>query len=436
MNIGLAFETPAAPLSGVDLTRQRRTQRLVDSHLRRRGRPDHDSVVVAGNGIGALSFAARLARSPEFAGRVTVVAPPIAESRRLINGVSLRGRAADYICAALGVTHARLLSEICGGEAGGLTANRQTAAMAYAGAGGAWQFTRPGAWQGGAAGSARPIVYGTRNSRITGAMWSLMTELGIRYVPEKAESADQLRAMAAGSAPLLVNPTVNGRLLGAAAPPPTRMVLATQVPFTVAAGGLRRPAEPQTAFAPLVRRDGAVDVGYFTPFRDPASPQATWYGIIARVVDTAARVDKDSELSTMTDELYGIGAALGLEPHDPEETLGRAMVPASPVRAPGPSAPGTLELKRAYSVGAPCYYADGMISAGLGGLLAAEAVIRGDDPDRAIRHATRALRWHNYLWWLETTRIPLATDLLMRLNVNLAMAYPHSAGFRLWAASA
>ena len=50
---------------------------------------------------------------------------------------------------------------------------------------------------------------------------------------------------------------------------------------------------------------------------------------------------------------------MNLIPDDPEETLGRALVPAYQ-GAVAPSAPGTLELKRHYSGGGPVIYADGM----------------------------------------------------------------------------
>ncbi len=35
----------------------------------------YDSVVIAGNGIGAQVFAAQLAKNPQFEGKVTLVAP-------------------------------------------------------------------------------------------------------------------------------------------------------------------------------------------------------------------------------------------------------------------------------------------------------------------------------------------------------------------------
>jgi hypothetical protein len=186
----------------------------------------------------------------------------------------------------------------------------------------------------------------------------------------------------------------------------------------------------------VVRRSGTIDVGYFTPFRDPLSPRSTWYGIYARVVDRNAAFNKDAELRIMTEQLFGVGEAMGLTPDDPEETLGRAFVPASPWGAVASSAPGTLELKRHYSGGAPVFYADGMIMSLVGGVVGAEAVIHGVNPDAAIRRALRPWRRHNGLWYLETNKMPFLSEMLMRANPTAAMAYPHTVGLDLWASAA
>ena len=61
MTIGLTFDPTTEPLAGVDLARERHTRRIVDTHVAGTSRPVHDSAVVAGNGIGALSFAALVA---------------------------------------------------------------------------------------------------------------------------------------------------------------------------------------------------------------------------------------------------------------------------------------------------------------------------------------------------------------------------------------
>ncbi|UGT67756.1 hypothetical protein LTT66_31940 [Nocardia gipuzkoensis] len=393
----------------------------------------YDSAVIAGNGIGAQVFAAQLAKSPQFAGKVTIVAPPLIESRRLINGVSLRGVAADFISYALGIDHATLLDTIAG-RGNMPVAHRQMASMTVR-RGADVRFTRPATWQGSRGdGRPEPILYGVRNSRLVGGIRELLAGSPVTFVDEKVGSSDHLRTFAAGKKPLLVNATTIPSLLGGSADKPKRLVLAVQAPLI--ASSPKGPAREATAFAPLIRREGTIDVGYFTPFSDPESPRSTWYGIFARVVDADSRFDKEREHRIMVDELEAVAAGMGLTLDDPDETLAKALVPASPWGKIPPSQPGTLDLKRMYSGGAPCFYADGMVSSAIGGVVGAQAVATGNDPDAAIRNALRRYRWHNFLWWVETNKIPILADVLMRVSGRTAMFYPHTAGLRLWRSAA
>ena len=428
------MQTPESTVRGADLARRMAVRDFLGRAIISRGPCAYDSAVIAGNGIGALAFAGWLAQSPLFEGNVTVVAPPVVESRRLINGVTLRGRCIDFISAALNTTLDEILEVMSGSADSPPVAYRQTAAMAIQ-SGSSWRFSRRGQWQNGLS-SNRPIAYGVRNSRVVGGMRELATKLPIEFVDERVESASHLRSFSSGRHPLLVNATTLPTLIGGQAQPPKRMVLGAQVPFIARDRGVGYPLEAETAFAPVVRRSGTIDVGYFTPFRDPLSPRSTWYGIYARVVDRNAAFNKDAELRIMTEQLFGVGEAMGLTPDDPEETLGRAFVPASPWGAVASSAPGTLELKRHYSGGAPVFYADGMIMSLVGGVVGAEAVIHGVNPDAAIRRALRPWRRHNGLWYLETNKMPFLSEMLMRANPTAAMAYPHTVGLDLWASAA
>jgi hypothetical protein len=421
-------------LRGPDLARRIAVRDFLNKAIPGRGMCAYDSAVVAGNGIGALAFAGWLAQSPLFEGKVTVVAPPVVESRRLINGVSLRGRGIDFMSAALDTTLDDILEVTSGSADAPPVSYRQTAAMAVQ-QGRSWRFTKRGHWQNALA-AERPISYGLRNSRVVAGMRELASKLPIEFVDERVESASHLRSFSAGRHPLLVNATTVPTLIGGEAKPPKRMVLGVQAPFIAPEGGVSYPLEAQTAFAPAVRRAGTIDVGYFTPFRDPMSPRSSWYGIYVRVVDREALYNKEAEHRIMTEQLFGVGQAMNLIPDDPEETLGRALVPASPWGAVAPSAPGTLELKRHYSGGAPVIYADGMVMSLVGGVVGAEAVIRGVNPDTAIRRALRPWRRHNLLWVLETNKIPFVSDMLLRASPAAAMAYPHTAGLNLWASAA
>jgi hypothetical protein len=428
------MQAPERTVRGADLARRTSVRDFLNKTIKGRGTCAYDSAVIAGNGIGALAFAGWLSQSPLFEGKVTVVAPPVVESRRLINGVTLRGRAVDFMSAALDTTLDDILEEMSGSTDTPPVCYRQTAAMALQ-RGQSWRFGRRGQWQNGLPDN-RPIAYGLRNSRVVGGMRELASKLAIEFVDEKVESASHLHSFSAGRHPLLVNATTVPTLIGGEAKPPKRMVFGVQAPFIVPERGVSYPLEAETAFAPVVRRAGTIDVGYFTPFRDPLSPRSTWYGIYARVVDRNATFNKDAELRIMTEQLFGVAAAMNLLPDDPEETLGRAFVPASPWGAVAPSAPGTLELKRHYASGAPVFYADGMVTSLAGGVVGAHAVIRGVNPDDAIRAALRPWRRHNLLWFLETNKIPLLSEMLVRANPAAAMAYPHTAGMNLWASAA
>ena len=428
------MQTQDGTVRGPDLARRIAVREFLDNKISGRGMCAYDSAVVAGNGIGALAFAGWLAQSPLFEGKVTVVAPPVVESRRLINGVSLRGRGIDFMSAALDTTLDDILEVTSGSADAPPVSYRQTAAMAVQ-QGRSWRFTKRGHWQNALA-AERPISYGLRNSRVVAGMRELASKLPIEFVDERVESASHLRSFSAGRHPLLVNATTVPTLIGGEAKPPKRMVLGVQAPFIAPECGVSYPLEAQTAFAPAVRRAGTIDVGYFTPFRDPMSPRSSWYGIYVRVVDRDAAYNKEAEHRIMTEQLFGVGQAMNLIPDDPEETLGRALVPASPWGAVAPSAPGTLELKRHYSGGAPVIYADGMVMSLVGGVVGAEAVIRGVNPDTAIRRALRPWRRHNLLWVLETNKIPFVSDMLLRASPAAAMAYPHTAGLNLWASAA
>lgn len=406
--------------------------RIVD---RRNGATSmYDSAVIAGNGVGAHVFAAQLSKHPRFEGRVTIVGPPLSESRRLVSGVNVRGVAADFIGAAVGVSHECLLKDIAG--PGPLpVAHRQVASMAFE-VNGEWHFSRQGTWLGGKRGRREPVVYGVRNSRLVGGIRDLLAPHAVRFCSSEVESREHLLSFASGSNPLLVNASGNAGLLRGSSAKPAKLVLAVQMPLVAAPTGILPPLGPDTTFAPLIRRAGAIDVGFFTPFGDPLSPAANWYGIFARVVDAESGFSKDEEFEVMTEELYGVSASLGLRADDPQYTLARALVPAASWSDAEPSQPGTLDLKRMYSEGAPCFYADGIAMSAIGSVVGAEAIVHGADPDQAIKRALRVFRRHNFLWWVETNQLAPLADRLMRINVRIAMAYPHSAGANLWCSAA
>src|ERR1700730_7262263 len=124
------MQAPQATVRGADLARRIAVRDFLDEAINEGGTCAYDSAVIAGNGIGALAFAGWLAQSPLFEGTVTVVAPPVVESRRLINGVTLRGRGIDFVSAALSTTLDDILEVTSGSAVAPPVAYRQTAAIA------------------------------------------------------------------------------------------------------------------------------------------------------------------------------------------------------------------------------------------------------------------------------------------------------------------
>jgi len=210
------MQTPAGTVHGPDLARRIAVRDFLNKAITGRGTCAYDSAVVAGNGIGALAFAGWLAQSPLFEGRVTVVAPPVVESRRLINGVSLRGRGVDFMSAALNTTLDGILEVMSGSAVAPPVCYGQTAAMALQ-QGPSWRFSRRVRWPG--LSGNRPVVYGLRNSRVVGGMRELASKLPIEFKDERVESASHLRSFSAGRHPLLVNATTVPTLIGGEATP-------------------------------------------------------------------------------------------------------------------------------------------------------------------------------------------------------------------------
>src|ERR1700751_2016561 len=124
------MQTQDATVRGPDLARRIAVRQFLDKNISGRGMCAYDSAVIAGNGIGALAFAGWLAQSPLFEGKGTVGPPPAVESRRLINGVTLRGRCIDFISAALATTLDEILEVMSGSSDSAPGAYRQAAGKA------------------------------------------------------------------------------------------------------------------------------------------------------------------------------------------------------------------------------------------------------------------------------------------------------------------
>lgn len=409
-----------------DFKRVSHIEKLVNRSVGSGTRPYYDSVVIVGAGFTASIMAARLARSEHFHGKVVLAGPRTVESRRLKDGATLRGHGTDYICYALGVPQYAyvdaLYRDIVDGRGVG---TRNLATMATKDASGAYQFSRVGPWQGGRTGYQRPLFYGARNSRMQGAIYELMDRTGLIEVPDAVSSLDQAFALAPGKRPLIVNAGHNSGLLRADAPKVDWATIAVQAPLTVRPSGFRHVTSNAALFAG-VRRGQRVDVGLFNPYGDPLSPKSTFYGIMVGEVSQRAGFDKQREIDTLTDELNGIADAMGMDVDDPDETLYAGLIPGSPWKAPT-SAPGTLELQLIAHQGVSATFSDGMTSGAAAAVAAAEAVIRGVDPDPATRRAVREITRDRRIWNFERNKLAVPFDYLLRAAPEAIAYYPHTA---------
>jgi len=372
-------------------------------------RPRFDSVVVRGNGVGALVCAARLARSKSLHGRVRIAAPRPTESRRLVNGCTLRARSIDYYAAALGSDRDELLDALYGTQRRAAETHAQCAGRVVETGPGRFELGRTGVFmdrtsQGGV------LAYGIRNSHLTAFLADRVADLGAPFANEVPDTLEACRDHADGARVLVVN----GSHLPVHDLPaplaPERFVVASQLT-------LRRrenadwPAH-QSFIAARTRRR-ALDVGVFYPFADPLTPAANHYGIFYRIVRPGPDFRKGDEMAAMRRTVEGVADAMGFDPVDAEDTRGEALVPCLPWNDVETLRPDWLDLHRIYSACTPIVTGDGMARAGLAGWAAAELILAGDDPGPATNASLHVWRRTNRGFALAMTRLARLTAALV-----------------------
>lgn len=361
-------------------------------------RPRYDSVIVVGAGIGGLCLAARLARSPAFAGRVTIVGKPPEQNPRLIGGLTLRARSLDYFAACLGIPRADLIEHLYGPHKAEVASNRQIAARFNRDREGRYEIGPTGEWMSRWDHDGRVLSYGVRNSHMSGAIYDFMAGLDIAWHSTKPASLDDCRGLARGSKPFVVV-TEPMALPGAGGIPPNpkKFVVAAQLPFADPQRRSRRVLPDNTSMLCGRRRNGSLDASVWYPLRDPLSPDARYYGIFYKVVRGGVDLHRNAEIEVMKDNLLGVSAALGLEPVSPADTMGTAMIPCSDWRAIHEHTEGYLDLAKLANAGTPIICGDGMLRAGLAAYVAGEALIAGVEPQAHLNRAMRGWKWRNWL---------------------------------------
>jgi hypothetical protein len=218
-------------------------------------------------------------------------------------------------------------------------------------------------------------------------------------------------ALPAGRA-VVLNATSRADLLrpGRRMPDPDRYVVAVQAPLRPTDG------EPwcgdDVGMAPMTSGPPAPHLAFFTPFQDPDTPEATWYGINTMTLsapELEAAGGPEAVTEIVWDRLVELEHGLGFAEIDPDETRGGAVVPV--VRDKGTVTQLRLDdrnpvvdVHRSFTSGAPAINVDGMLAATVGADAFAHAFTRStasptDAAREALLAADRALgpvRWRNW----------------------------------------
>lgn len=317
-------------------------------------KPQYDSVVVLGGGIGALSVAARLARSPAFEGRVVIAGKPPEQNRRLIGGLTLRARSLDYFAACLGVPRQSILKRLYDGQEAEARSNRQIAARFSRARDGSYEIGPTGEWMTRWDHNGRALAYGVRNSHLAGILHDFSQSLAITWSDAKPRSLGDCVDLAPGKRPFVIK--AEPMPLPGAGPVPTapaRFVAAAQLPFSAPYRVAKGVLPANTSIALARRRAGSMDGSVFYPLRDPLSPTARYYGIFYRIVKGGGALHRNAEIEIMKENFFGAAKAMGLEAVDPAETLGTALIPSSDWRPVNDLTPGFLDLNALANNGSP-----------------------------------------------------------------------------------
>ena len=385
-------------------------------------RPRYDSAVIIGNGINALSVAARLARSQSFAGRVVLVGRPGEQQRRLIGGLTLRARALDYFAACLGVSRGLILERLYEGRHGEAASYAQKVARFTRREDGSYELGRIGEWMTRWRHQGRVLAYGVRNSHLAGVLHELMAGLDYRWEDAKPGSMTDCLDLAPGDNPIVIN-TKPAPLLGVGHSfrKPSQYVVAAQLPFA-------NPRQAEKGLLPhnsslfcARRRRGRLAASVWYPMIDPLSPSARYYSVFYRVVRAGTELHKNAEIETLKNHLLGIADTLGFEAVDPEATMGTAMVPCSPTRPDREIAPNYLHLARFHNSGTPIIAGDGMARAGLTGYVAAEALLAGVEPRDYLERAHAAWARRNRLAHYMFNELSWITDPALKWTPGRAL---------------
>lgn len=406
------------------------------------------AVVIVGSSISGLVLAGRLAAAAQGRNGLEIVlvvgSPPV--PRRLVAGCSLRWSTVHRMARALGVDQAVLTDRL-----GGPDACFERLAMELFDPRGRTEVAehlKPGP-------AMEPYAgLSTRHGAILTALReSLDPALPLTVVDGDVPAGESLDGnelpvrLRDGTGVLklpsqrsvVLNATPRSELLRprVAVPEPRRWIVVVQAPLGVDGDDPR--CGRSIGWAPLGFGDLAPHLAFFTPFIDPQTPGATWYGINTMSVsgDQLQQHGADNLKEAVSQRLLDLEAELGTREIDPKATRAAAVVPV--VRDDGRQTEKQLDdgtpvvdAHRSFTSGAPAINVDGMLAAAVGADSFATAFLGATgDPALAARsalavsdRALRGIRRRNIIAETANFRGPDAARLALRyLPKRLAANY-------------
>lgn len=354
-------------------------------------------VVVCGAGIAGIAAASVSAR--EGTAEVVLVVGPPPIRKRLVDGCTLRRSVLETLAAATGTSLEGLMDRLGGKRAqfDGIVTLR-----GFRGASESRLVSTA------SANVPDMIGMSSRHGEILQAVRELVPDASRLHLVagsvRGAGDGELTIALTGGASTLrlppgrtiVLNATGKTNLLDTSKPTttPRRWAAAVQVPMRVRGDGPRTGASTAVAF--MMADRPLQHMALFTPFADPDSPEAGWYGI-----NTSAFTDETLEahgrqrvLADLHAVMLEMANQLNLEPVDPEETLGQAVFPADRAfQTPVQTTPiPVVHAGARFSPGVPAINTDGMLAAAVGASAFARDLARWPGSATPLREVSEALR--------------------------------------------
>jgi hypothetical protein len=360
------------------------------------------SPLIIGGSVAGLALAGAFAQ--KFRDRqVTLISQPIKENRRLIAGCSLRPTALALMAKAVDCPLERLVGDLAGGT--GSFSNVSSGVGCQNGD--RIRFHRPVNIL-----MPSPIRgLSTRHSRILSALRNELNKFpNLEIIEKSVRNLGEVQHLVSdGRQVINATPTLDiGKRSERHAP--KKYVVAVQIPCRKGIAGLQPPLRSATAYASLIRFSDGVHLAFFTPFFDPLTSSAEWYGINTKIVDADLIHEGGEEvlLKPVRRGLELMAESLGLEFVDPEETEGGSVIAINSCDSNEFHSREVYDAYYGFESGAPAIAADGMYAMVTGATAYVRALSESQSIDPAVDQALRGIRQGNRMCQSLMKNIPVA----------------------------